>query len=260
MTAFVSGFVAARRGLLDHLRDGRITLLEYGTLIALIQHAHSDSGLWIGSAKAFSCICGAGDIGNRQARHLLEQLERKSYIKRFATPRKKGNYPILVHKYLCTSGAYAGKMINAVATMDWRHPLFESIAEHCSQHGLEHSSQHGPQPAPLIEGDIQRSVSTAANRGAAVPPHQGRAAELFSGKEWPNQSKAARVRTELEVGTGPVMGVNKLRPDQARRRERRLQEETKSRLVALARDPSCPLYARKKAKERLDEIDAGTTQ
>src|SRR5271163_2623452 len=84
------GHLKRRRGWLDHLQEGRVTLQESAThdIVGLL--ADKSTGMWFGSARAFAANCGAGDISDRQARHLLESLERKGYIKRFTTPRAHG--------------------------------------------------------------------------------------------------------------------------------------------------------------------------
>jgi hypothetical protein len=131
------GHLKRRRGWLDHLQGGRVTLLESAAhdIIGLL--ADKSTGIWFGSARAFAANCGAGDISDRQARHLVESLEAKGYIKRFTTPRAHGNYPILVNKYEVTFGAQYGKRLNASATVDWRNPIYELCPEHGAQHRAE---------------------------------------------------------------------------------------------------------------------------
>src|ERR1700687_1207294 len=108
-----NGHVKRRRGILAHLQDGRITLLEHGAHDVVSMLADKSSGIWFGSARAFAANCGAGDVSERQARHLLESLERKGYLRRFSVPRKHGNYPILINKYEVTFGAQSGMRLNA---------------------------------------------------------------------------------------------------------------------------------------------------
>ena len=124
-----SGYVPKRRGVLDHLQEGRLTLLEYAAYDAMILLAEKSSGIWWGSAKALAAICGAGDLTERQARHLLESLENKGYIRRFATPRAHGNYPILIDKFQPTFGTQSGMRLNAAASDDWRHPVYDKCLE-----------------------------------------------------------------------------------------------------------------------------------
>jgi hypothetical protein len=122
------GHVRMRRGLLDHLRYGRMTLKQKGAFETIVQLADWQTGVWFGSARAFSAICGAGDVPEREARDLLESLERakpQGYIRRFVTPGKRGNYPILVHKYEVRVCEVTFR-VNAWKTVDWKHPELES--------------------------------------------------------------------------------------------------------------------------------------
>ena len=137
----MGGYVQKRRGVIDHLRDGRLTLLELGAHDVLLLLADKASGMWIGSAKALAANCGAGDITDRQARHLLESLEKKGYIRRFPKRRSHANYPILINRYLITFGANIGSMLNASATTDWRNPVYQSRQELGVQIGLEDGAE-----------------------------------------------------------------------------------------------------------------------
>ena len=142
-----NGHVKRRRGILGHLQDGRITLLEEGAHDIISMLADKASGIWFGSARAFAANCGAGDVSERQARRLLESLEEKGYLKRFTTPRAHGNYPILVNKYEITFGAQSGMRLNAMATTDCRKPVYGFGPEG----GAERGAQGGAQSAPLLK-------------------------------------------------------------------------------------------------------------
>jgi hypothetical protein len=150
------GFIQLRRGLFEHLRDGRLTLLELSALCVILLLADKATGIWIGSARALAANCGAGDITDRQARHLLESLEKKGYIRRFPRRRSHANYPILVNRYLVTFGAYSGMTLNAAATDDWRQPVYESRQEQGAERGAEDGVHQGAGRAPYQEVEVKR--------------------------------------------------------------------------------------------------------
>jgi len=115
-------YVPLRRGILQHIRDGRLShSAALGYVIAILE-ADKETGLWWGSAKLL-----AGGYGFKEstARRVLEVLEDRHYIKRFPTPGQHGNYPVLVNKYVATHGAKQGLRVNAVKTTDWHNPVFE---------------------------------------------------------------------------------------------------------------------------------------
>jgi hypothetical protein len=165
-----SGYVPKRRGVLEHLNDGRLTLQQYGAYDVLILLADKATGVWFGSAKALAANCGAGDIAERQARHILESLESKGYIKRFPKRRAHGNYPIAIDKYQVTVGAHSRMRLNARASSDWKTPVYDK----CEVPGEEPGLQHGVAGAPIQEGEEEkrrRKKGTAASQ-PADPRHK----------------------------------------------------------------------------------------
>jgi hypothetical protein len=108
-----TGFFQLRRGLWEHVRDGRMTITEALAFIYIGTQADTRNGIWKGSAKSLS-----GELGipERTARDVLEKMEHGDYIRRFAVPGRHACYPILVHKFLITSGTHDGKQLNALAS------------------------------------------------------------------------------------------------------------------------------------------------
>jgi hypothetical protein len=169
-----TNFVQKRRGILDHLQEGRLTLLEYAAHDVMLLKADKATGVWFGSAKALACTCGAGDLTDRQARHVLESLESKSYIRRFPTRRSHANYPILIHRYEVTFGAYTGMRLNAWASSNWRQPAYENC--------LEQGAGQGAENAPYQEErKDKRETKTCANPNGS---HDGVPAESVDCTEY----------------------------------------------------------------------------
>jgi len=118
------GFIAVRRGLLEHLRRGKLTELEALTFIIILGLANPHSGIWWGSAKS---LWGEYPFyGNeRRARRALEGLASKWYIKRLSTPGKHSNYPILIDKYEVKVGEKVGLRLNARKSRNERSLCYE---------------------------------------------------------------------------------------------------------------------------------------
>ena len=125
------GFAQLRRGLVDHLLDGRLTSSEHSAYCLMIQLADHKTGIWKGSAKHLASLYGAGDVDERRARYLLESLEKKGYIKRFVKRRQRGNYSVLIDKFNCSDGAYKGRRLNAALTTDWRTSVYDPLPSDC---------------------------------------------------------------------------------------------------------------------------------
>ncbi|HEV2378693.1 MAG TPA: hypothetical protein VG206_02740 [Terriglobia bacterium] len=109
-----SGFVPLRRGLLDHIERGKMCQSEMFCYILLLLKADHKTGVWWGSAVAIEALTCA-EVKHRTAAWALARLEEKGYIKRFITPGKHGNFPILIDRFHCSDGTRT----NASDTLVW---------------------------------------------------------------------------------------------------------------------------------------------
>jgi len=133
------GFYKRRRGILEHLESGKVSLLDTAVhdLICLRANAVIGNGsslppgVWKGSAAAIHALC-PRTISERAIQRSLEHLERIGWIKRWLTRGKKGNYPILVCRYSVADLSGKGYVINGEETTDWRQPKLESVTESSS--------------------------------------------------------------------------------------------------------------------------------
>ncbi len=135
-----TGFFQLRRGIWEHVRDGRMSITEALAFIYIGTQADTRSGIWRGCAKSL-----AGELGipDRTARDVLEKMERGDYIRRFAIPGRHACYPILVHKFLLTSGEHNGEQLNALAStspVDLAYSPREQDGERNGKHGVEHGA------------------------------------------------------------------------------------------------------------------------
>ncbi len=73
----MNGFVKLRRGLAEHVRNGRMTLSEHGAFTLLLQLADFSNGRWYGTQRSFAIAAG---ISSGSAWKLLTSLERKGYL------------------------------------------------------------------------------------------------------------------------------------------------------------------------------------
>jgi hypothetical protein len=135
----LNGWLQLRRGFWEHVRDGRMSVTEALAFVYICSEADTRTGIWKGSAKSLS---GELNIRDRTARDVLERMERGDYIRRFPVPGRHVCYPILVHKYLITSGEHDGEQLNA---LDSKSPadLAYIPREHDSERNGEHDGEHG---------------------------------------------------------------------------------------------------------------------
>jgi hypothetical protein len=147
-----TGFFQLRRGIWEHVRDGRMSITEALAFIYIGTQGDTRTGIWYGSAKSL-----AGELGlpDRTARDVLEKMEHGDYIRRFAVPGRHSCYPILVHKFLITSGQHTGEQLNAFASTspaDLAYFPREQSVELNGEHGVEH-------------GAAQKKLETVKGRG-----------------------------------------------------------------------------------------------
>jgi hypothetical protein len=71
-----NGFLQLRRGVWEHLRDGRMSHMDVLGFIYIVSQADTRTGVWNGSA---SSLAGEIVISPRNARRLLERLSVAGY-------------------------------------------------------------------------------------------------------------------------------------------------------------------------------------
>jgi hypothetical protein len=144
----VNGYLKFRRSFLEHLEDGRITFSEFGVAVIIYSAANPSTGIWIGSARRLEMEYHIGS--ERMSRKLMEAIEHKGYIKRFAVPGRHSNYPVLCNHYELTLGVRAGMFVNAVKTKDITRPYLYDLASMGRAWG-----EHGASSGPLKTLDIE---------------------------------------------------------------------------------------------------------
>ena len=136
-----NGFLQHRRGIWEHVRDGRMTLQDVAVHQYIAAQADTRTGVWNGSAGA---LAGELCLSHRTARRFLERLTRGDYIRRFPAPGKHVCYPILVHKFEPTNGQHKGEQldaINSISPIELRYVPIEDGEHRGAQEG-EHRGEH----------------------------------------------------------------------------------------------------------------------
>jgi len=162
------GFLQLRRGIWDHVRDGRMSITEALAFIYVCSEADTRTGIWKGSAKSLS-----GELGipERTARDVLEKMERSDYIRRFTIPGRHSCYPILVHKFQITDGEHNGEQLNAIDSKSPVDLAYFSRQQSVREDG-EHSVEHGAaQKRKRIEKEKEKKekIAPSAPPNVAAP-------------------------------------------------------------------------------------------
>lgn len=122
------GFIQIRNGIKKHLDRGVLGLVDLAVYVQIHLQCDYSTGIWHGSAAKIAATTPRG-ADERAIRRSLEHLDEIGFIKRFNVQGKRGNYPVIINKYVPQSGAVMGKRLNAEATTDWRHPVYDSCRE-----------------------------------------------------------------------------------------------------------------------------------
>jgi hypothetical protein len=122
------GWYPRRRGILEHLNNGRISLLDAGVHDFLCLTCDYRTGVAFGSAEKVRALC-PRDTSLRTVQRSLDRLEKIGWIKRFRTPGARGNYPILVGKYFVTDASLTWFSVSLEKTDDWRDVQFDVVTD-----------------------------------------------------------------------------------------------------------------------------------
>jgi hypothetical protein len=130
------GFYKRRRGILEHLEAGTISLLDlavhdYLNLKANLVVGSGSSlppGVCITSATAIRATC-PSQISERAIQRSLEHMEGIGWIRRWNVRGKRGNYPILICRASVHDLSGNEYRVNGEATKDWRNPVLDPVGD-----------------------------------------------------------------------------------------------------------------------------------
>jgi hypothetical protein len=123
-----AGWYARRRGLLQHLDEGTISLLDSAVHDFLCLTCDYRTGVAWASAEKIKALSPA-DISLRAIQRSLARLEQIGWIKRFRIHGKRGNYPVVVGKYFVADTSLMWKSVNLESTKDWRSVQFDAVTD-----------------------------------------------------------------------------------------------------------------------------------
>ncbi len=156
-----NGFYRRRRGILEHMEASRITLFDAGLHDFLCLNAQSrvgtgsslPPGIWFGSARKIWLLTGRQG-SEKQIRRSLKKLEGLEWIKRWCKQGRRGDYPILLVRFLVRDLSGKDFVVNAEGTTDWRHPVLVPCGE-----GDRELSVKRPGTVREVSGFIQERKS-----------------------------------------------------------------------------------------------------
>lgn len=130
-----TGFYMRRRGILEHLDNATISLLDAAVHDHLCLTADYQTGVSRSSAEKIRALC-PKDVTLRAVQRSLATLEEIGWIRRFRTHGQRGNYPIVVGKFYVlsvtdgvTDASPKWLATNLERTTDWRNVQFDDVTD-----------------------------------------------------------------------------------------------------------------------------------
>lgn len=205
----MAGFSPIRRGLIEHIREGKFCPSDLGIYTFLQLTADWSTGV------CYTCAAGiASQFGDPGLKELIQKALRRlrdnGYINYQWGHGQRGSYPILLNKYEPTVGELCGKRLNAFAGNSLERPVYEPkngevTVEERSRNGGD--TVAGTVETPILEVkklDLQE-VKTLQDKsvGANAParPREKRACQMpddFQSKE-SHRKLAAELGVDLEA-------------------------------------------------------------
>jgi hypothetical protein len=122
------GWYARRRGLLEHLDKGTISLLDSGIHDFLCLLANHKNGVARASAAKIRSMC-PSEINLRQIQRSLAWLEELGWIKRFRGKNRRGNYEILIARFFVKDAEGTWWSTNIERTTSPRDVQFDRVTD-----------------------------------------------------------------------------------------------------------------------------------
>jgi hypothetical protein len=114
--AMNTGFVPLRRGLLEHVQQGRLSKDDFCAFVFMLADCDHKTGVWWGCGEKL-CICFPG-MEKRRSQESLKHLEEIGFIRRYMKGgAARGNYPILINKFPLPDGS----LTDAARSDEWKN-------------------------------------------------------------------------------------------------------------------------------------------
>jgi hypothetical protein len=170
------GWYPRRRGILEHLDKGFISLLDLAVHDFLCLIADHRTGVaWASSEKIYA-LCPL-EINSRAIRRSLAKMEEIGWLKRFRVRGRRGNYPIIIARYFVRDASGNWMSVNAERTTDLSNIQFDVVRDPSF---LASETVRDPVPEPVsevsgiqyIRSEKARSKKENPERADALPVKQ----------------------------------------------------------------------------------------
>lgn len=203
-----SGYYRRRRGILEHIEDGRISMLDNSFHDVLCQIAGHGTGIAYTSAAR---LARRFNLSRQLVHKYLIRLERGRYIRRFRKARSSATQIIWIHRYECTGLPQKGKVLNAWASDDCRFPVYEAVDSRVDSEVDSGVDTGGLYPYVQEVKKLRSKKKPAAT--PAAPPLPAQVTETEQRRRiGERDARLARAREsyrEAMVGQGPELDLRR---------------------------------------------------
>jgi hypothetical protein len=166
----VKYFVPIFTGLAEYVERGLISWTQLGLYVGIHLQADFSTGLWWGSAPRL-LNCGPRGAKLREIQRDLDRLVQIGLLKHFHRQGSRGNFPWIINKYVCRSGALTGMRLNAEKSTSLECLCYEPCADDALTTRSERADD-GVRPSHLqeVKNLISKNEEKREKRGAAAKP------------------------------------------------------------------------------------------
>jgi hypothetical protein len=167
----VAGWVQLRRGILDHLHEGKLSNNEFLVLVVLIMLADKKTGAGTINAPALRYFI--PELEYDAAKRVLHSLEEKRYIYRKIKPYSKIVYPYWVNRYAPSVGLHKGLQIDLTKVFQSKDVNDIAYINHAPDDAPQGAPEGAPDPAPNYKKEEVRQekgnkTSISKNESASI--------------------------------------------------------------------------------------------
>jgi hypothetical protein len=143
-----------RRGILDHLREGKLSIHEFLALVVLIMLADKRTGAGTINAPALRYFI--PELEYDAAKRVLLTLEEKRYIYRKIKPYSKIVYPFWVNRYVPSVGPHKGLQIDLAKVFESKDIKDIAYINPAPDDAPQGAPEGAPDPAPNYKKGEER--------------------------------------------------------------------------------------------------------
>jgi hypothetical protein len=140
-----SGWVQLRRGILNHLHEGKLSNIEFLVLVVLIMLADKETGA--GTINAPCLRSFVPHLSYDAAKRVLLSLEEKHYIYRKIKYKSDLPYPFWVNRYIPSAGPHKGLQIDLAKVSKSKDFKDITYINHAPEDAPQGASEGAPDPA-----------------------------------------------------------------------------------------------------------------